>query len=265
MQRERIHPQSIISEKAIIASDVEIGPFCTIGDHVTLGEGCIIHSHVVINGHTTIGKNNEFYPFTSIGAAPQDKKYNGEATTTIIGNDNTFREMTQVHRGTVDGRGKTQIGSNNLFMTNVHIAHDCIIGNSVTMASYCGLSGHVSVEDFAILGGYGGAVQFIKVGKSAFVGGASVLDKDIPPYFIAYGNRVKLKGVNITGLKRQSIDRKLISEAVDFSNAMKSAPVSPAIFVRDLPIGDDYKENFLISDIIDFIKNSKTGIPSFIS
>ncbi len=265
MQRDRIHPQSIISDKANIASDVEIGPFCTIGDHVTLEEGCILHSHVVIDGHTTIGKNNEFFPFTSIGAPPQDKKYNGEATTTVIGNNNTFREMTQVHRGTTEGRGKTQIGSDNLFMTNVHIAHDCIIGNHVTMASYCGLSGHVSVEDSAILGGYGGAVQFIKVGKSAFIGGASVLDKDIPPYFIAYGNRVKLKGINITGLKRQNIDRRLISEAVDFFNAMKSAPSSPAVFVRDISIDKDYEENFLITDIIDFIKNSKTGIPPFIS
>lgn len=260
-----IHPSSVISKNAVIASDVKIGPFCTIGENVRLGKGCVLHSHVVIDGHTTIGENNEFYPFNSIGVAPQDKSYKGETTKTIIGDRNTFREMVQVHRGTISGIYETRIGSDNFFMTSTHIAHDCSIGNNITMASYCGLSGHVTVQDFAVLGGNSGAVQFTTVGKSAFIGGASVLDKDIPPYCVAYGNRIKLKGINIVGLKRQKIHRNTISEAVDFFNNLKSASVSPSVFVRNKSLIKEYGENFLIIDIIDFINNSKIGIPPFIS
>lgn len=265
MANTLIHPSSIISENAIIAPGVKIGPFCTIGADVTLGEGCILHSHVVIDGYTTIGKNNEFYPFTSIGVAPQDKSYKGEATKTIIGDHNTFREMVQVHRGTIGDINETRIGSGNFFMTNTHIAHDCVIGNNITLASYCGLSGHVNVQDFAVLGGNSGAVQFVTVGKSAFIGGASVLDKDVPPYCIAYGNRVKLKGINIIGLKRQNIPRDTIHETVDFFKDLKSSSVSPSVFVRDKSLIKEYGGNFLITDIINFINNSKIGIPPFIS
>lgn len=260
-----IHANSIVSDHAEIAPDVQIGPFCYIGPNVKIGPGCKLHSHVVIDGHTTIGRNNEFYQFTSIGAAPQDKSYKGEPTKTIIGDNNIFREMVQVHRATTKEIGETKIGSNGYFMTGVHIAHDCIIGDNVTLASYCGLAGHVHLDDFVIMGGSCGATPFITVGKSAYIGGASALDRDIPPYCTAYGNRIRLKGINIVGLKRRGGEKSDISEIVDFFRVMESSALSPKAFVENSELMEEYRNNNFISEIGKFISESKIGIPPFIS
>lgn len=260
-----IHSNSIVDERAEISPDVQIGPFCRIGPNVKIGPGCKLHSHVVIEGHTTIGKDNEFFQFTSIGASPQDKSYQGEPTQTIIGDNNVFREMVQVHRATTKEVGVTSIGSNGYFMTGVHIAHDCVIGDNVTMASYCGLAGHVHLEDFVIMGGSCGATPFITVGKSAYIGGASALDRDIPPYCTAYGNRIRLKGINIVGLKRKGGEKQSISEIVDFFRVMESSALSPKAFVENTELMDEYKENQFIAEISKFISESKIGIPPFIS
>jgi UDP-N-acetylglucosamine acyltransferase len=210
-----IHPSSIIDSNASIGNNVEIGPFCTVGPGVKLGDGCKLISHVVLEGDTHIGNDNVFYPFSIIGTEPQDLKYHQEKTGLIIGQGNVFRESVSVHRGTVTGLGETRIGDDNLFMGYVHVAHDCVIGNRNTLANYVGLSGHVTIDDFVTLGGQVGVVQFLRIGSYAYIGGASVIDKNIPPYSTGYGNRIEIKGVNIVGLKRSGHSREVISAISD--------------------------------------------------
>lgn len=206
-----IHPTAIVDGKAELGSDITIGPYCTIGPDVVLNDGCTLVSHVVLEGNTTIGRNNRFHPFSIIGADPGDLKYKNEDTTLIIGDGNTFRESSSVHRGTVTGGGETRIGDDNLLMGYVHIAHDCILGNNNVLATYVGLSGHVIIDNNAILGGQTGVVQFLRIGSFAYIGGASTIDKNIPPYATGYGNRIAIKGVNIVGLKRAGYGRDVIS------------------------------------------------------
>ncbi len=210
-----IHPSAIVHPETQLGNDIEIGPFCTVGPDVTLGDGCRLISHVVIEGPTVIGQRNTFYPFSIIGMEPQDLKYDKEQTSLQIGDDNTFRESVSVHRGTEQGGGKTGVGNNNLFMGYVHIAHDCLVGNDNVFANYVGISGHVIVDDWVILGGQVGVVQFLRIGSHAYIGGASLIDKNVPPYATGYGNRLEIKGVNIVGLKRRGFSREAISAISD--------------------------------------------------
>lgn len=201
-----IHPTAIIDESASIADDVKIGPFCVIQGPVKIESGCVLESHIVIEGNVTIGENNHFYPFVSI-AAPQDKKYAGEPTTVIIGNNNTFRENVTVNRGTVQDIGKTVIGDDNWIMANVHIAHDCIIGNHCIFANATALAGHVIVHDWAILGGYSLVHQFCQIGEHSFCGMGSVINQDVPNFVVVSGNLAEPRGVNTEGLKRRGYDK----------------------------------------------------------
>ena len=211
-----IHPSSIVHPNAVLGDNIDIGPYCTIADGVTLGDGCRLISHVVLDGpETTIGQDNTFYPFSMIGPAPQDLKYHDELTRLEIGDNNVFRESVSVHRGTVGGGGATRIGDNNLMMSFVHIAHDCVLGNDNILAAYVGLSGHVVLDDHVTLSGQVGVVQFLRIGSFAYIGGGSIIDKNVPPYSTGYGNRLEIKGVNIVGLRRQGYPREVISAISD--------------------------------------------------
>ncbi len=210
-----IHPTAIIENGAQIGEGTEIGPYCHIGPQVTLGPGNRLHSHVVLSGLTTIGAKNEFYPFASIGAAPQDLKYKGEDTRTEIGEGNVFRESVTVHRGTVQGGGLTRLGSHGLYMGYVHVAHDCLVGDHVILANYTGLSGHVFVGNYVTLGGQNGVAQFLRVGDYVYTGAGSLIDRDIPPYTTGWGNRFEVKGVNIVGLKRRGFDNTAIRDILE--------------------------------------------------
>lgn len=211
-----IHPSSFVHPDAVLGDDIEIGPFCTVGAGVQIDDGCRLISHVVIEGPVTeVGSNNTFYPFSIIGTDPQDMKYHGEITRLIIGKGNTFRESVSVHRGTVGGGGETRIGDENLVMGYVHIAHDCIVGSNNIFANYVGLSGHVVVDDYVTLGGQVGVVQFLRIGSYAYIGGASLIDRNIPPYASGYGNRIEIKGVNIVGLRRHGFSREVIGAISD--------------------------------------------------
>ena len=170
-----------ISDKAKIHSSVKIGPYCVIGENVEIGENCVLQSHVVITGNTKIGNNNVFYPFTSIGNAPQDLKYRGERSFLVIGNNNTFRENVTVNTGTEGGGLFTRIQDNCLFMVGSHIAHDCIIGSNVILANNATLAGHVEIDNNSIIGGNSAIHQFVKIGKNAMVGGMSGLEKNSNP------------------------------------------------------------------------------------
>ncbi len=214
-----VHAMSVVHPEAKLAPDVEVGPFCTVGENVVLGVGCKLISHVVIDGHTHIGTGNTFFPFCSIGLASQDKKYAAEATKVIIGSDNVFRESCTVHRGTVQDRGVTTVGSRGLFMAYAHVAHDCIIGDDVILANAATLGGHVHVGNWAILGGLAGVHQFCRIGEHAMVGGASCVLQDVAPYVLGQGNPFSLSTVNSEGLKRRGFS---VEAVTTVRNAFKT-------------------------------------------
>ena len=199
----RIHPTALVDAAAEIADDVEIGAFSIIGPKVRIGAGSWIASHVVVTGRTTIGRNNRIFQFASIGEEPQDKKYGGEDTELIIGDDNTIRELCTFSRGTVQGGGKTIIGNDNWIMACVHIAHDCILGDHIIMANNASLAGHVCVGNWAILSGYSLIHQYCSVGEHSLTSFASYVNQSIPPYVTVSGEKAKARGVNTEGLRRR--------------------------------------------------------------
>lgn len=203
MQAVKIHPTAIVDTSAEIDSSVEIGPFSVIGANVKIDAGTRIASHVVINGPSIIGKNNQIFQYSSLGEAPQDKKYKGEPTLLEIGDNNTIREFCTFNRGTVQDKGSTKIGNDNWIMAYVHIAHDCDIGNHTIFANNSSLAGHVDVHDYAILGGFTLIHQFCKIGSHVITAVGSVVFKDIPPYVTAAGYDAKPHGINAEGLKRR--------------------------------------------------------------
>jgi UDP-N-acetylglucosamine acyltransferase len=203
MSSVKIHPTAIVDAKAELDSSVEVGAYSIIGPNVKVDSGTTIASHVVINGHTTIGKNNRIFQFSSLGEIPQDKKYAGEPTRLEIGNDNTIREFCTFNTGTVQDRGVTSIGNNNWVMAYVHIAHDCQVDNNTILANNSSLAGHVHLQDFAILGGFTLVHQFCKIGAHVITAVNSVVFKDIPPYVMAAGYDAAPHGINAEGLKRR--------------------------------------------------------------
>lgn len=198
----RIHPTAIVHSGAEIGEGTVIEPYAIIGPEVKLGKGNRIGAHTIIDGRTIIGDNNTVFSFVSIGLPPQDLSYRDEPTEVIIGNRNVIREGVTIHRGTVRGSGVTRIGDDNYLMAYSHVAHDCLIGNHVILANCASLAGHVIIDNYAVLGGLVGVHQFVRIGKYAFIGGLSGISMDIPPFMIAAGDRAKLYGPNVIGLKR---------------------------------------------------------------
>ena len=203
MQVPKIHATAIVDASAELDSSVEIGAYSIIGPHVKIDAGTRIAGHVMINGPTSIGKNNHIYQYSSLGEAPQDKKYNGEPTSLEIGDNNTIREFCTFNRGTVQDKKNTKIGDNNWIMAYVHIAHDCQIGSNTILANNASLAGHVIIDDYAILGGFTLIHQFCKIGSHVITAVGSVVFKDIPPYVTAAGYDAKPHGINAEGLKRR--------------------------------------------------------------
>lgn len=206
-----IHPSAIIDPSAQIAADVTIGPYSLIGPDVVIGAGTRIESHVVIKGPTEIGQNNRIFQFATVGEECQDKKYRGEPTRLVIGDNNIIREGCTLHRGTIQDQGITQIGSGNLLMAYVHVAHDCMVGDNCVLANNVALAGHVHVGDFAILGGFTAVHQFCQIGAHVMCGAGSVVLQDIPAYVMANGNTATPHGINSEGLKRRGFSAAAIS------------------------------------------------------
>lgn len=206
-----IHPQAIVDPSAKIAGDVTIGPWSYIGPDVEIGEGTEILSHVVVKGPTKIGRNNRIFQFSSVGEECQDKKYAGEPTTLVIGDNNVIRENCTIHRGTVQDRGETVIGSGNLLMAYVHVAHDCMIGDNTILANTTTLAGHVSIGDHAILGGGTMVHQFCNIGVHSMAAGGSIVLKDIPAYVMASGQSAKPFGMNVEGLRRRGFSKEALT------------------------------------------------------
>jgi UDP-N-acetylglucosamine acyltransferase len=201
-----IHPTAIVEPGAELADDVVVGPYSVVRAHVRIGAGTIVGPHCVIEGRTTIGRDNRIFQFCSLGALPQDKKYAGEPTTLQIGDRNTIREYCNFNLGTAQDAGTTTIGSDNWLMNNVHIAHDCVVGNQTIVAGYAGLAGHVQLGDWAIVGAMSGLHQFVKMGAHAMTGFQSHVSQDVPPYMMVEGNPLAVRGFNAEGLRRRGFD-----------------------------------------------------------
>ena len=245
---------NFISDKAKIHSSVKIGPYCVIGKDVEIGANCTLHSHVVITGNTKIGNDNIFYPFTSIGNAPQDLKYKGEESYLVIGHNNTFRENVTVNLGTEGGGLYTRIKDNCLFMVGSHIAHDCIIGSNVILANNATLAGHVEIDNNSIIGGNSAIHQFVQIGKNAMVGGMSGLEKNLIPYGLYIGIRSNLKGLNLIGLKRKGLENNQIKILNHFVENIFDKNDSIENNINKLD--DEIKSINEVSEIINFIKKS---------
>jgi UDP-N-acetylglucosamine acyltransferase len=201
----------LIDPTAKLGANVSIGPWTIIGPGVEIGDDCDIASHVVIKGPTRIGKRNRIFQFASVGEDPSDKKFHGETSWLEIGDDNVIREGATIHRGTAVGGGITKIGSNNLFMPYTHVAHDCIVGNHTIFSNNSAVSGHVVVEDWAILGGYAGVYQFLRIGAHSFIGAQTHVNMDVPAFMMINGNPPQPKGINVTGLERRGFTKEAIS------------------------------------------------------
>ena len=206
-----IDSSSIISNKTKIHPSVNIGPFCIIGDDVEIEEGTCVLSHAIIKGPTKIGKNNTIYQFSSIGEDTPDKKFKGEDTKLIIGDDNVFREGVTVHRGTIQDKGVTKIGNSNLLMAYTHIAHDCLVGDNNIFANNAGIAGHVSVGNYVVIGGYSAVHQFCSLGDYSFAGMNTSITMDVPAYTKVASNPARVIGLNSVGMSRNNIPSESIS------------------------------------------------------
>ena len=249
-----IDKTAIINSNAKISKNVTIGPYCVIGPNVEIGEGTVLQSHVNITGNTTVGKNNQIYPFASIGNDPQDLKFKGEKTLLEIGDHNKIREYVTINPGTEGGGGKTKVGNNCLFMVSSHIAHDCIVGDNVILANNVPLGGHAHVDDNAIIGGNSAVQQFTRVGKFAMIGGMCGVVRDVIPYGIAHGNRSILQGLNLIGLRRKNIPNK---EILSLSEAYKMIFKDENLTENLSNLSNDLRKNELVSEVVNFIEKDK--------
>ncbi len=253
-----IHPTAIVDPKAELASGVEVGPYSVIGPGVRIDSGTRIGPHVVLRGPTTIGKDNRIFQFASIGEDCQDKKYKGEPTELVIGDRNQIREGVTMHRGTVQDQGITRVGSDNLFMAYVHVAHDCVVGSNTIFANNATIAGHVHVGDGVILGGFTAVHQFVRIGSYAMTGFCSAVNQDVPAFIMVRGNMAEAHGMNFEGMKRRGYSPELIAK---LRNAYKT------VYMRGLKIEDalaqleaDAAEAPEVKLFVDSIRASTRGI-----
>lgn len=247
-----IHPSAIVAPRAELGLGVEIGPYSIIGPHVRLMEGVKVAAHVVIEGRTTIGPNSSIFPFASIGQIPQDLKYKGEPSELIVGANNTIREYVTMNPGTAGGGMVTRVGNDCLFMVGVHIAHDCKVGNHVIMANNATLAGHVEVDDWAFFGGLCAVHQFVRVGPHAMIGGMSGVENDVIPYGSVMGNRARLAGLNIIGLRRRGFTREQIHTLRTAYRLLFAQEGTMAERLSD--VEEIYHDNEVVMAIVAFIR-----------
>jgi UDP-N-acetylglucosamine acyltransferase len=254
-----IHPTAIVDRNAEIGREVEIGPYCTIGPKVKIGDGTKLLSHVVVEGRTTIGEGNRFFPFSMIGAVPQDLKYKGEDTELRIGSRNTIRECVTLNLGTLQGGGVTSVGNDSLLMAYVHLGHDTHVGSHCIVANSVQLAGHVTLEDHVTIGGLSGVAQFLKVGQHAYVSGHTGIEKSIPPFSVAHGSRpMVLRGANIVGLRRRGFKAETIQVINEAIKLWCRSEVNKEQCL--IEIESQYGEYAEIQQFLKFIRESESGV-----
>lgn len=254
----RIHSTAIVEDGVELGAGVEIGPYAVIGRGVVLHDRVNVGAHAVIVGDTQVGEGTRIFPHAVLGEVPQDTKFAGEQTRVEIGRDNVFREFTTIHRGTAAGGGVTRVGDGNLFMAYTHIAHDCQVGNGCIFANAVNLAGHVRVDDHAVLSGLVGVHQYSRIGRFAMLGGGAMAAQDVPPFCIAQGDRARLFGLNIVGLRRNGF-------GLDVLTALKGA--YRELFHQGLPlrialeqVREVYAEVPEVLELVEFIESSQRGI-----
>jgi UDP-N-acetylglucosamine acyltransferase len=253
-----IHPTAIVSDRAQLGEDCFVGPYVVIGDEVVLGAGVRIESHAVLDGRTRVGDGTHIYPFASIGLAPQDLKYRGEAAETRIGARNQIREFVTIHRGTQGGGMLTSIGDDCLIMAQAHVAHDCLVGDRVIMANAATLAGHVAVASGANIGAYSGVHQFCRVGREAYVGGYSVVVKDALPFALTVGNHAKCYGLNKEGMRRRNYPPATIAALHHAFHLLLSARLNTTQAVERIRAEiEDVPE---VEEVLRFIESSTRGV-----
>ena len=248
----KIHPSAIVEDGAVVGADVSIGPFCVVGPEVVLGDGVELVSHVSVAGKTEIGPKTKIYPFASIGHPPQDLKYHGEESRLTIGAGTTIREHVTIHPGTEGGGLLTSIGDRCLIMVGAHVAHDCRVGNEVILVNNATLAGHVTVGDHAILGGLSAVHQWVRIGPHSFLGGLSGLENDLIPYGSAIGDRARLGGLNIVGLKRRAFERESIHKLRAAYRMLFSEEGTLLERVED--VATMFADEPLVMDVVSFIR-----------
>jgi UDP-N-acetylglucosamine acyltransferase len=252
MADRSIHPSAIIEDGAKLGEGVRIGPNCFIGGHVSLGDGCELVSHAVVTGHTSIGPRTRIFPFSSIGHAPQDLKYKGEASTLLIGADCLIREGVTMNPGTQGGRMTTTVGDRCTFMANSHVGHDCRVSHHVIFSNNVMLAGHCTVGEFAILGGGAAVIQFARVGAHSFLGGMSGLENDLIPYGMALGNRAHLSGLNIVGMQRRGFSR---TDIHDLRRAYRLLFADEGTLMERVEdVAQEFGGHPIVLEIIEFIR-----------
>ena len=254
-----IHESAIIHDGAEIDPSVQIGPFCVVGPNVKIAAGTELKSHVIIDNHTSIGENNTIHPYAVLGGNPQDLKFSGEPTRLIIGDNNVIREGATMNIGTIKDKKETRVGNHCLFMAYSHVAHDCVVGDHVVLANSVGLAGHVELGDHVIAGGLAGVHQFGSIGRHAFLAGGAMATLDVPPFCIAQGDRAKLVGINVLGLKRAGWDREQIRAVREAFKQLFSAATAHlgALEKVEKSLAKEHPE---VDELVKFIRASKRGI-----
>ncbi len=253
-----IHPTAIVDPKSRIAETAEIGPYCFIGPDVEVGSRTSLKANIYVEGSTTIGEDNVFYPYASIGVAPQDLKYKGELSQTRIGNRNKIREFATIHRGTEGGAMLTQIGDDNLLMAYVHVAHDVRLGNHVILGNAVTFAGHVTVDDYAVIEAFSGVHQFCRIGRHAFIGGYSVITKDVLPFSMTVTPREsKTYGANRTGLERRNFSAETIQSLHKAFRLLAKSGLNTTQAVER--IAHEVDAGPEVNELLAFIRTSQRG------
>ncbi len=247
-----IHPTAIIADGAEIGEGVKIGPYCIVGPDVKLGDGVALVSHVVVDGITSVGSNTRIFPFASIGHQPQDLKYGGEPSRLDIGCNNVIREHVTMNPGTEGGGMLTSVGNNGLFMVGSHVAHDCRIKDHVILVNNATLGGHVEIDEWAIIGGLSAVHQFVRIGRHSMIGGMSGIENDVIPYGSVIGNRARLQGLNVVGLKRRNFDRETIHAMRNAYRLMFAPEGTMAERLED--VAEMMSDIEPVKEILDFIR-----------
>jgi UDP-N-acetylglucosamine acyltransferase len=251
-----IHATAVVHPDADIGDGVKIGPFCVVGPDVSLEAGVELLSHVVVEGHTTVGAHTRVFPFASLGHAPQDLKFKGEVSRLVVGANNIIREHVTMNPGTDGGGLETRVGNNCLFMVGAHVAHDCQLGDHIILVNNATLAGHVEIEDFAIVGGLSAVHQFVRIGRHAMIGGMTGVTQDVIPYGSVTGNRAKLEGLNLVGLKRRNFDRETIHA---LRQAYRLIFAHEGTLVERLDdVAELFGDNQPIMEIVEFIRSDSS-------
>jgi UDP-N-acetylglucosamine acyltransferase len=255
----KVDSRAVISERAKLAPSVQVGAYAVVGDDVELGENCVLHPHAVVYGPARYGSENVFHSFCSIGGDPQDLKYHGERTTLEVGDRNAFRESVTVNRGTTKGGGVTRIGSDNLFMTGAHIAHDCRVGDHTIFANAATLAGHVAVDDYAAVGAFCAVHQFCRLGRHSYIGACTVITQDVAPFARVVGEReTRCYGVNTIGLERQGYARERIDAIERAYRLLLRSKLNTTQAVERMHA--ELNGSADIAELIAFIQSSERGL-----